>query len=164
MTTRGRKPTPTALRALRGNPQHRPMPEDEPTPDVGRPSPPEELVKRADALAEWNRVVPVLEQLGLLTKIDRAALSGYCMAYARWIEAERELSKSDALIVKTKTGYPMQNPLIGIANQQLKLMHGFIAEFGLSPASRTRVRTSASSESALKAFTSAKPKGPKKSR
>ncbi len=67
-----------------------------------------------------------------------AALGSYCQAYGRWVEAEKKLQETAALI-KTPSGYVQQNPWLQVANKQLELMHKYLAEFGLSPASRSRV-------------------------
>ena len=34
----------------------------------------------------------------------------------------------------------IQNPLVGIANRAMELMHKFLGEFGLTPSSRTRLQ------------------------
>src|SRR3989304_880412 len=84
------------------------------------------------------RVCPGLERLGLLTAVDRAVLAGYCQAYARWRQAEEAIEKY-GLIGQTLSGYVQQLPYVSIANQALKQMRACAAEFGFSPASRTRI-------------------------
>ena len=133
---RGRKPTPTALRVLRGNPGKRPLPENEPHPSPDYPEPPDNLSR--DARIEWERVTPILYDLGLLTNIDRAALVGYCVAWGRWMEAEDELRKYGP-VVKAPSGYPVQSPFLAVANRAMKQTKEFLAEFGMSPSARTRV-------------------------
>ena len=83
-----------------------------------------------------------LYDLGVLSAVDRAALAAYCQAYGRWVAAERELRREDGsmnLISVTSNGNVIQNPLVGIANKSLELMHKYLTEFGMSPSSRTRV-------------------------
>ena len=82
-----------------------------------------------------------LVSLGLMTKIDRAALAAYCQAWARWIQAEEEIRKSSC-IVKSPSGYPIQNPWLAVANTALKQMRAFLTEFGMTPSSRSRVTVS----------------------
>lgn len=48
--------------------------------------------------------------------------------------------------------YPMQNPFLSIVNQASKQVRLFCAEFGLTPASRTRVAAAAPAESTGDAF------------
>src|SRR4051812_44355226 len=103
----GRKPTPTALRILRGNPGKRPINRNEPQMDIGTPSCPKDLLP--DAKKEWRRIVPVLRQLGILTKLDGSALAAYCQSKARWLEAERKISET-GLVIKTKSGNVIENP------------------------------------------------------
>ena len=136
---RGRKPTPTKLKLLKGNPGKRPIRDDEPQPDVEIPEPPEEL--SADAQAEWERVTPMLYELGLLSQIDRAALTAYCVAWGRWMEAEAALKKH-GVVVKSPNGFPVQSPFLAVANRAMKQVKEFLAEFGVSPSSRTRVSAS----------------------
>lgn len=51
----------------------------------------------ADAQVEWDRVVPDLLKLGLISGLDRQALAQYCEAvsdYRRWTLKIRELNES----------------------------------------------------------------------
>ena len=134
----GRKPTPTKLKLLKGTAQKCRMNKDEPQPEVGIPSPPNHLSK--DAFVEWGRVTHQLYQLGLLSDIDRSALAAYCQIYGRWVDAETQLAGT-GLVITTSNGNIIQNPLVGIANKALELMHKFLTEFGMTPSSRTRVST-----------------------
>ncbi len=72
---RGRKPDPTKLKLLKGNPGKRAI-KNEPEPEVCIPDPPDHLDDVA--VGEWNRIAPQLEQLGLLSDIDMVALAMYC--------------------------------------------------------------------------------------
>ena len=133
---RGRKPTPTRMKLVMGNPGKRPLNENEPRPKVKVPRVPQHLDKTAKA--EWSRIVKQLKTLGLISSIDRAALAAYCQAYSRWSQAEESLAKA-GLLVKTVNGNVVQNPLVGIANRSMELMHRFLAEFGMTPSSRSRL-------------------------
>ena len=141
---RGRKPTPTNVKLVTGNPGKRPLPTSEPRPRAERPAPPAHL--NADAQKEWSRVSDELHALGLLTGLDRAALAAYCQAYGRWAQAERALGKitnqADGLIIKTQSGNMIQNPLVGVANKAMADMVRYAAEFGMTPSARTRIETS----------------------
>jgi P27 family predicted phage terminase small subunit len=131
---RGRTPKPTKLKILDGQAEGM---GDEPDPEICAPECPEHLVD--EARAEWDRMVPLLTTLKMLTLIDRAALACYCQNWARWVEAEQSLAEN-GLIVKSPNGCPIQNPYLGVANTAQKHLKAFIVEFGLSPASRTRIR------------------------
>jgi len=132
----GRKPKPTELKKLDGNPGKRPLAKGEPAPAMKKPTCPAHLV--GEARKEWNRMVKLLLALRLLTEIDRAALAGYCQAWARWIEAEEKI-RTDGMTIETDKGNLIQSPYVGIANQSMKQMRAFLIEFGMTPSSRSRV-------------------------
>jgi P27 family predicted phage terminase small subunit len=133
---RGRKPTPTSLRVLHGNPGHRPLPEDEPDVRVAIPTCPRELSPTAKK--EWRRIAPELARLGLLARIDRAALAMYCDHYGRWLEAIAALQRY-GVVIKSPSGFLMQSPYVAIANKSGEQVRLLLSEFGMSPSSRTRV-------------------------
>jgi|SRR5690554_2115432 P27 family predicted phage terminase small subunit len=137
MATRGRKPKPTALKVLEGNPGKRPLNKNEPQPEKKAPRCPSWL--EPEAKKEWRRMAKTLENIGVLTQVDKAAFAGYCQAYARWKEAEEFLSKHGT-IFKTPSGYIQQVPQVAIARNYLQIMKDFCSEFGLTPAARTRIK------------------------
>ena len=98
----GRKPKPTAVKALEGNPGKRSLNTGEPKPEKKAPRCPAWL--EGEAKKEWKRMAGQMEKLGILTEIDMAAFAGYCQAYARWKEAE-EFITQHGTIVKTPPGY-----------------------------------------------------------
>jgi P27 family predicted phage terminase small subunit len=145
MATRGRKPKPSHLKLVTGNPGRRPLNEQEPRPPKKLPDPPAHL--SAAALEEWQRVAPMLNTLGVLTLADRGVLATYCQSWGRLCQAESALAKlaradpnGHGLIVKTKNGNAVQNPLVGIANKAANDMARFAAELGMTPSARSRVK------------------------
>jgi P27 family predicted phage terminase small subunit len=141
---KGRKPTPTHLKLINGNPGKRRLNANEAKPDLARPMPPPFL--NDDAKVEWGRLVDRLYEVGLMTEIDRAALAAYCQAYGRWAVAERALAKMaeadadfGALMTKTKDGNLIQNPIVGVANRAMSDMVKYGAEFGMTPSARSRI-------------------------
>ena len=133
----GRKPLPTAVKELRGNPGKRALNAREPRPAKRAPSCPRHLGKTARA--EWRRVTRELLGLGVLAEIDRAALAAYCVAWERWVEAETQLH-TQGMVVETTNGNLVQNPYLSIANRAMLDMVKIGAEFGLTPSSRTRIK------------------------
>jgi P27 family predicted phage terminase small subunit len=133
---RGRRPKPTRLKVLTGNPGKRPLNKSEPRPTPSAPECPPELGPAAQR--EWARLVGELSALNMITSLDRAALATYCGAYALWAEATEAIQKFGAM-VKSPTGYPMQSPYISIANRQAEIMMRIASEFGFTPASRSRI-------------------------
>lgn len=135
---RGRKPTPTHLKLLAGNPGKRPLNGREPVPPVVIPECPEWL----DAVAkeEWNRMSVILAEMGLLTAADRSALAAYCVAYARWVQAEQLVQKFGPIVKSPEKGFPMKSPYLTVADQALESMRKLMVEFGLTPSSRSRIK------------------------
>jgi len=132
----GRRPKPTAIKLLEGNPGKRPLNKNEPLPKQLPPKCPSHLDRRAKR--EWKRMAPLLENLGLLTEIDGTAFGIYCQAYSTWVEATEKVKKT-GMIVKAPSGYPIQNPYLAIANKAVDQMRAFLAEFGMMPSSRSRI-------------------------
>lgn len=159
---RGRKRTPTALAQLRGNPGKRRRPRGEPKPAAELPEAPLEFqadgpAGRAEGITEaarreWDRLVPELYRLGLLTKIDRQALIAYCTACGVREYALLQIRKL-GLVIKTgqKTtvlpnrtkitsgGTLIQSPFVSMHNQAVDKLVKIAGEFGMTPASRSRI-------------------------
>ena len=142
MAQRGRKPIPTAIKELEGNPGGRPLNKNEPKPQKKAPRGPAWL--EDEAKREWKRMAKVLEAMGLLTEMDMAAFAGYCQAYARWKEAEEFISQHGSM-VRTPNGYLQQIPQVSIAQTNQKIMLKFCEQFGLTPSSRSRIVAGADS-------------------
>lgn len=133
---RGRKPKPTALKILDGNPGRRPLREREPEPRIGRPSCPHWL--DLEAKREWRRISRELHAMGLLTQADRAALAAYCQCWSDWrsaVEAIREHGRT----FSTEKGEIRQRPEVALGQKALTLLKSYLVEFGLTPSSRTRI-------------------------
>ena len=137
---RGRRPTPSHLRLLQGNPQHRPINKNEPQP------PPIETIDAPDyltgyALDEWHRIAPVLRVMGLLTELDVHILAAYCIAYSRWREVEEKLAElrekdpvTRGLLIDGRI-----NPLVKLSRNSATELLRLAGEFGFTPAARTRI-------------------------
>ena len=133
---RGRKPLPTAMKVLAGNPGKRALNRQEATPRRTLPRAPQHLDE--EARAEWKRSSRELWEAGLLTAVDRAALAAYCQAFSRWAQAERKV-KQEGMVIVTMQGNVVQSPYVSIANRAMELMMKAAAEFGMTPSARTRV-------------------------
>lgn len=148
---RGRKPVPTELKLLRGNPGKRQVSRNEPKPDPKAPGMPVWLSN--EARAEWRRVVPELERLGLTAKVDRAALAAYCETWATFVAASH-LVHEHGIIYMRKTEEavsadgrqlliyvtPAKNPALIVARDAAAQVRAFCSEFGLTPSARTRLQ------------------------
>ena len=143
--TCGRKPTPTGLKLIKGNPGRRPINQGEPILEATQiPKPPVHIT--GIALTEWDRVAPILYNCGVLTELDVAALGAYCQSfgiYTQALDAIDAFGKKEnldcGLLLKTTSGTLKQNPLIGIANKAAADMVRYATEFGMTPSSRTKL-------------------------
>ncbi len=129
----GPVPKPTALKILDGS-RIRTGPEPEPT--KGAPRPPSDL--RGEALAEWGRIVPELDNLGLLTKVDRGYLVAYCEAWSSFNDSRAVLAE-EGILVRGRDGGMVKNPAAQVMKDSADMMLKFGARFGLSPADRVRL-------------------------
>jgi P27 family predicted phage terminase small subunit len=145
----GRKPTPTALKILAGNPGKRRLNKKEPQMPEGVPECPEHL--DGEARKEWDRLAPMLSDSGVLTQADRGTLATYCQIWARWVDAETK-AKEQGLLVQTPQGAAIQNPYVGIANTAAKLLRGYAAELGLTPSARTKISATGDTAAATEAL------------
>lgn len=145
----GRKPKPTALKVVTGNPGKRPLPEDEPKPT-------NEIGKAPFWLSEegaeyWEYVVGILGELqGVAKKPDEAAAAMFAQAIADYREADDALSDngSNYQDVETKAGGVMTriHPAVGVRKDAMAQIMKICAEFGLTPSARTRVKVDLGAE------------------
>lgn len=101
-----------------------------------------------EAAEEWDRVVPELERLGLLTTLDAATLVGYCVAWATLRATTEDITEhgftlaavervlEDGTRLHCRAG---PNPAAVRREKALADVRAFSAMFGLSPADRSRV-------------------------
>lgn len=116
----GRPPKPTALKLLQGNPGKRPLNDREPHPAAGC-KPPKWLP--ADVLAEWRRLAPALEDLGLLTEVDGEAFATLC-------------TLSLAFQAQANADEPSVSRMLFLSKE----LRGLWSRFGMTPADRSRVK------------------------
>ena len=87
----------------------------------------------ADALDEWARVVGALAPRGVITDVDRAALTILCMSWSCWIRSARAEAAAEAGSVEWRQ--------YGIAKREAFAAWLPMAQrFGLTPADRPRVK------------------------
>jgi P27 family predicted phage terminase small subunit len=153
----GRPALPANVHQLRGNPSKKNLAallDETIRPDVALPQCPKHLDD--EAKKEWTRIGAHLKALGLISEIDRAALAGYCTAWSDFVWASRRIAElngerdglaADATgergrIWDTPSGYKQISVPMQIRNRAMEQMHKWLAEFGMSPAARTRVTAS----------------------
>lgn len=133
---RGRKPKPTLLKLVTGNPGKRPLNDREPKPKGDLAEPPDDLPENAKIL--WREAIESAPK-GMLKVLDRRTLGVWAIAAALHQEATRRLSTT-TLLVKTAGGQLMQNPYLPIVNRQAAIMPKAASELGFTPTSRTRLQ------------------------
>jgi P27 family predicted phage terminase small subunit len=132
----GRKPKPSWLKIVTGNPGHRPINRDEPAP-VGDIVDPPTWFDDAQR-AEWKEAIAAAPP-GLLKQLDKSMLVVWVCAKVMHAFAAQQISKYGQLIKTPVTGAPMQSPYVSILNRQAGVMMRAAAEMGFSPSSRSRV-------------------------
>lgn len=135
---KGRKPKPTHLKVLQGNPGRRPLPADEPKLASCFPDPPSHLSEAARQ--HWAEVGGMLHEAGILTALDADALAAYCELHARWVEANEKI-REYGLVIKSPSGAPVQSPYFKISAITFDAMKALLVEFGMTPSSRARVKS-----------------------
>lgn len=136
---RGRKPTPTVLRVLRGNPGKRPVNTNEPEPEDLSTVCPEEIAENDDARKEWFRTIVPAIHTRQITSADRAMAIAHCELWATWRSQLAAAGKHAHVVAVGKNNYPTPNPARGMANKTFFLLKQVDAELGLTPTSRSRV-------------------------
>ena len=148
----GRPGQPAALKLLQGNRSRENVAGllaevAKPAVPVGAPPMPDVL--SAEAVREWEELVPALISLGIVSQLDSMALATYCQAAADWrryqqLIARRNAESNDDLggdIQTFKTGAQQMHVLRQLANDAEKRANAAGAQFGMSPMSRRNLKT-----------------------
>lgn len=139
----GRNRKPTAIKKAQGNPGKRKLNEKEPKPKSGIPEMPKGLPPLA--VAEWKRIVPILDEMGVLNIACGPALAAYCSSFNQWFLAEAAIQKFGILCAQLDevTGVAVLkiNPAVRVKSDALRHMKSFAIEFGLTPGSLSRLTT-----------------------
>lgn len=133
---RGRKPKPTAIKVITGNPGKRALNTQEPEyPELGE-TPPDFLDEYGKN--EWHRVFPMLAGIRVIKAPEAALLAAYCGAFSDFYRLS-ELSKGKGFITKAPNGCPMISPLFQALSKARTEMVRLMSELGITPSSRSRV-------------------------
>ena len=136
----GRKPVPTALRLLHGNPRQHAINQNEPKPGPGLLECPDWLSDRAKRM--FNELVELLGEMKVLTQADQLALELLCEAYAEYRDArEVVMAEGPTYECVTTNGGTMirARPEVGIAADAWRRVKSMVSEFGLTPSSRVKL-------------------------
>ena len=152
MGRRGPPPKPTALKVLQGNPGKRRLNDSEPTPPPGPVSPPSWLTGKSRRA--WRWIAPVLDAMGCLTTADPHALAMLCDAYGDYLDA-RTIIRDEGRTYESRhlqmdaAGNTFERviirarPEVAMMSDAWKRMRVLMQEFGMTPSSRSRIKTGA---------------------
>ncbi len=118
---------------MRG-PKPRPKPS---TTEQTPPAPPEELTD--EAKAEWERITNILTRQRIWSEADQAALIIYCTSYADYRHASK-MVRENGTVILSNSGTPVKNPYCSVQRDCWERIRPLLAEFGLSPSSRARLK------------------------
>ena len=129
---KGRKPRPLGIALMKGDHKGR-VNHNQPAPPIGLPRCPAHLDKAARA--KWRQLA---KEMTWMAKVDGDILAAYCVAWARWVDAEEKVKVSGAVLKSTEGGF-YQNPFLAVANKAIEQLTKLGSLMGLNPAERTRI-------------------------
>lgn len=136
----GRRPKPTHLKVVTGNPGKRKLNDKEPTPAREIPSPPEHLTDWGKVA--WGKLTVLLDGMGILTIADTLALERLCDIYADILQLRLTIAdEGRTYTVQTDGGFLIKaNPAVSMLADADRRFKSYLVEFGLTPAARTKVK------------------------
>lgn len=144
----GRPALPSKVHYLHGNASKKSAEDlrDGFQPDVELPACPAHL--KDEARKEYMRLGRELERYALVSKIDRGTLAMIATEWARYVWAEQKIREhNDAdpkgergLVDKSPNDYKVMSVYLQISRGAIALYLKLAGEFGLSPASRSKVQ------------------------
>lgn len=158
MGLRGPQPKPTAQRLLEGNPGHQTMNKFEAQPPKITSIPAPDWFGE-EARRYWNRLIPMLANIGMLTEADLPTIERYCDFLADWRHCRDFIAtvgkgnifypitevievtnpETGLLVKKEKIRYMQEYPHVA---KKLKISEHLLRieqHFGMTPAARTRI-------------------------
>lgn len=132
--------TPSHLVLVKGNPSKRPINQNEPKPEKGIPNTPKHLDKMGKYW--FQQIAQELDNIGVLTQLDAKALELLIEAYTEYRRHCEALdTEGYTYRVETQTGDVMikAHPAAAMKADAWKRIRAMLAEFGMTPASRSKV-------------------------
>ena len=136
----GRRPKPSHLKVVTGNPGKRKLNDKEPTPAREIPSPPAHLTDWGKVA--WGKLTVLLDGMGVLTVADVLALERLCDIYADILQLRLTIAdEGRTYTVQTDGGFLIKaNPAVAMLADADRRFKSYLVEFGLTPAARTKVK------------------------
>ena len=152
----GRRPKPTKLKLLEGNPGKRPINKKEPQPKAIIPDMPTWLKEFPVAVKEWKREAQILLGMGILTEADAAALANRCYIASEIQQLAKDIKKEGRVSYSIKMDSLGNEVADAKANPKAIQLKNLITEhrqigasFGLDPSSRTKLSVLGDGDSEL---------------
>ena len=136
MGARGPLAQSNHLRLVRGNPGKRLT---KPTVKAKPEAPTAPTWLDREAKAEWKRIVPELDELGILAKVDRAVLAMYCVTWSRCVRLERKLRDHETVSSARDAKAIVKHPAWQVYRESVGLLKELAKEVGASPGARLRM-------------------------
>ena len=96
----------------------------------------------------WDETARLLYNQGVITLLDRGALSLYCNSFSIFLQARKRLKKD--YTITTKTGAIKPNPILEVSNKAWEQVLKISKEMGLTPAARAGLGVVSSKREAKK--------------
>lgn len=140
--SKGRKPTPSHLKVVAGTNRADRENKNEPKPRHAKPEAPAHMSARGREA--WDYVVMVLDRMGVLTEADALAVELMCEARADWLSARSAIAAAGGETyesINEQTGAVLikAHPAVAMRNDASRRLQSLLAEFGMTPSSRSRV-------------------------
>lgn len=149
----GRRPTPTALKVIRGNPGQRPLNDNEPIAPRADLRAPDGLGEVGKAV--WEEIVPLLDRMGVFTQADRLTIFRYCLLQEEFAKVVAHV-RDHGMTQLTETGYSQLTAEGSLFRTLPADLLKIEREFGMTAAARSTLKSTPlhaeSTKSSLAAF------------
>jgi P27 family predicted phage terminase small subunit len=142
----GRRPVPTKLKVLTGNPGKRPINRNEPEPKRGIPRMPEWLCGFPFAVEEWEREATILDGMGILTVAEEGVLAMRCYIASQIRDMAKEIEKEGRVVYTSRMDSLGNEVMDAKPNPKAVQLKNLLTEYrqigsllGFDPASRARM-------------------------
>jgi len=144
----GRKPIPAAIKRALGTTQTK---EQIARQEAHEPKIEKDALKKPDFLTdyakeEWDRVIELIGELGVLNSLDLYTLSAYCEAVSVFRNAQEQWKKNQQVIGIDDNGRYLPNPYLRILKEQTLLINKLSEQLSLTPVGRARLGIAKSQE------------------
>jgi P27 family predicted phage terminase small subunit len=95
------------------------------------------------AVAEWGRIVPLLQRMGAASAVDAFLLREYVLCYVRCQQCEEQLTREGLLIDGQRAGTKVRHPLTTVSNSYRTASKAICGQLGVGASSRGQMNLTA---------------------